>query len=179
MNSSIGKVYRFMVLHEQTTGLEEFRGTPVFRVLDWIIEHKMDTQSLKTIMNAVFKQDPKSNIYAQVYRKDFVEMMKKMMQELKISPKYLKQTLDFLIEYVQYLEKKRTDGNAYDRGSEDAYHRLDVKPHKWPEGTGKGRMVNLSKGSEEWYQYMLGYIHEHDRKKDSDEYPDETYDEYY
>jgi hypothetical protein len=63
---------------------------------------------------------------------------------------------------------KQQHGNAFDRGSADSYYGRPRDPHCWPEGTYKGKRVDLKPGTEAYEAYMAGYDYneQHGDKKD-------------
>lgn len=50
----------------------------------------------------------------------------------------------------------RGHGSPYDRGAADSYYRRPRNPHKWPEGTGRGKKVT-DLTPDEVAEYNQGY----------------------
>ena len=56
-------------------------------------------------------------------------------------------------------------GSPQDRGSADRYYQRPYEPHWWPNGTGKGEMVQQSEMTESQIEeYHYGWANEDDRK---------------
>ncbi len=64
------------------------------------------------------------------------------------------QTTKYEFKGKTYTQKH---GNPFDRGSADSYYGRGRDPHYWPEGTYKGKRVDLKPGTEAYDAYMAGY----------------------
>jgi len=52
--------------------------------------------------------------------------------------------------------ERNRHGSLYDRGAADSYYGRQIQPHWWPEGTGKGERIDVTKQGE-IDEYMVGY----------------------
>lgn len=57
---------------------------------------------------------------------------------------------------MKNLTVNKTHGSPYDRGRADSYYGRSRYPHKWPTGTGNGKMVVLI-SKKEIGDYLEGY----------------------